>query len=110
MAISPDEVAHWKRRAEVAEGKREKLHQQRDRFAALLVLADRLARAAPDTEIKADDGEVVDGSWLSAAIQDALWDATDSQEDSGLVPETVMTPTKEREDGTPRGRRARSEG
>lgn len=49
---------------------------QRDRFAALLSLAERLADEAPEAQIVADNGEIVDGRWLSATIHDALWEGS----------------------------------
>ena len=38
----------------------------------LLQLAGRFAEAAPDVEVKTNDGEIVDGKWLAAHIQDVL--------------------------------------
>ena len=49
-----------------------KAEKKRDRYASILELAARFAAGAPDTQIKDDGGEVMDGRWLAAHIQDVL--------------------------------------
>jgi len=41
-------------------------------YEELLQLAGRFAEAAPDVEVETNDGEIVDGKWLAAHIQDVL--------------------------------------
>ena len=46
--------------------------KKQGKFIQLLHLAARFASEAPDTQVQTDEGEVVDGRWLAAHIEDVL--------------------------------------